>query len=146
MRHHSWIVVGWTLLLVNSGCGRPQGTYAPVQGILTVDGKPVERAEIVLSLNDQSAAGLKSVTRAVTDKDGRFVLKSITPDKQLVDGAVVGKHRVLVSTRIVDQDERGNERVIRKELLSPMYTNGESLTVDIPPEGIKELRFDLPPG
>jgi hypothetical protein len=146
MLQRNWISIAGTLWLVAAGCGRPQGDYAPVEGILTVGGKPIERAEIVLSLTDRSAAGPKPVTRAVTDNDGRFVLKSITPDKQFVDGAVVGKHRVLVSTRIVDQDAQGNERVIRKELLSPQYTNGESLTVDVPPEGIEELRLDLPPG
>jgi hypothetical protein len=140
-----WFAAGCLLALATLGCGGSSGEFAPVHGILTIGGKPIDRAEIVLRVSNP-AAGPQAVTRAVTDKEGHFVFKSITPEKKFVEGAVVGKHQVFVSTRIVEQDANGNERVVRKELLSPKYTSGEELSIDIPPEGIEELKFDLPAG
>jgi hypothetical protein len=79
----------------------------------------------------------------VTDDAGRFVLRSLTPDKQLIKGAVVGRHHVVITTRILELDARGGTRVVREELLGKEYTKGETLTVDVPPEGIEGLQLDL---
>jgi len=125
------------------GCNGQQVRYAPVSGTVTIDGKPVGSAEIVLSCDEISVDGPRPTTRGVTDETGRFVLRSLTPEKNIVDGAIVGRHHVFLKTRIVDQDDHGRDRVTREELLGQEYTNGEKLTVDVPPEGIDELRFDL---
>jgi hypothetical protein len=124
------------------GCNGQQISYAPVAGIVTIDGKPLDRAEIVLSSEEKLAKVPRPSTRGVTDKAGHFVLQTLTPEKQIVDGAVVARHNVFVTTRIVEEDSHGTH-VVRDELLGKQYTNGEALTVDVPPRGLEDLRLDV---
>jgi hypothetical protein len=124
------------------GCSGQQLSYAPVAGIVTIDGKPVDRAEVVLSCEQKLANGPRPSTRGVTDKSGHFVLRSLTPEKQIVDGAVVARHKVSITTRILEEDAHGT-RVVRDELLGRQYTNGEAITVDVPAKGIDDLRLEL---
>lgn len=130
------------VVLLAAGCGKSGLRYAPVDGVVTVDGKPIGRAEVVLTCDDVQVRP-RPTTRALTDESGRFILRSLTPEKSLIPGAVVGKHHVIVTTRILELDNRGNTRVVREEMLGHEYTNGETLTVDVPSDGIKDLRFDL---
>lgn len=139
----AWLIGGVCAVFCTVGCSDQQIRYAPVTGFLTIDGKPISRAEVVFSCEVAPADGPRPTTRAVTDEAGRFVLRSLTPQKDVVNGAVVGRHRIFVTTRIVEQDDRGNSRVTREELLSREYTNGQKLTVDVPPEGIDDLQFEL---
>jgi hypothetical protein len=129
-------------VLLTAGCSRSGLRYAPVDGVVTIDGKPIGRAEVVLTCDDVQVHP-RPTTRALTDERGRFILRSLTPEKSLISGAVVGKHHVIVTTRILELDNRGNTRVVREEMLGHEYTNGETLTVDVPSDGIKDLRFDL---
>jgi hypothetical protein len=129
-------------LLLTVGCGKSSLRYAPVDGVVTVDGKPIGRAEVVLTC-DEVQVRPRPTTRALTDESGHFILRSLTPEKSLIPGAVVGKHHVIVTTRILELDNRGNTRVVREEMLGHEYTNGETLTVDVPSGGIKDLKFDL---
>ena len=133
-------VIGVALPL---GCGGDV-RYVPASGVVTLDGKPLDRAEVVLSY-DASAlpAGPAPTTRGVSDAEGRFVLHSLTSEKQLVDGAIPGAHRVALTTRIVEEDKSGKTVVVRNELLDYEYTSGRKLTVDIPPRGTKELRLEV---
>lgn len=127
------------------GCNRGELRYAPAAGIVTLDGKPIHRAEVVLLCDDVTVKP-RPTSRGVTDRSGRFEMKSLTPDKRLVDGAVVGKHHVAVTTRILELDAHGAAHVVREEALGKEYTNGELLTVEIPAEGATELRFDVKSG
>jgi hypothetical protein len=139
---NAWLLVGLGVTLCAPGCGDQGVRYAPVAGIVTVDGKPIGRAEVVL-LCDETSVRPRPTSRGVTNTSGRFVVRSLTPQKKLIDGAVVGKHRVVVTTRVLEQDARGNTRVVREELLGKDITDGEALTAHVPPTGIEELRFDL---
>lgn len=96
----------------------------------------------MLSSEEKLAKGPRPSTRGVTDKAGHFVLQTLTPEKQIVDGAVVARHNVFVTTRIVEEDSHGTH-VVRDELLGKQYTNGEALTVDVPPRGLEDLRLDV---
>ena len=129
-------------VLLAAGCGKSGLRYAPVDGVVTVDGKPIGRAEVVLTCDDVQVRP-RPTTRALTGESGRFILRSLTPEKSLIPGAVVGKHHVIVATRILELDNRGNTRVVREEMLGHEYTNGEALVIDVPSGGIKDLRFDL---
>jgi hypothetical protein len=137
-----WVICCMFALLLTLGCSRQGIRYAPVAGTITIDGKPIGRAEVVLSC-EETTVRPRPTTRGVTDDAGRFVLRSLTPDKQLIKGAVVGRHHVVVTTRILELDARGGTRVVREELLGKEYTKGETLTVDVPPEGIEGLQLDL---
>lgn len=123
------------------GCGGNQLRYAPASGTVTVDGKPIHRAEVVLLCDDVTVKP-RPTTRGVTDAAGHFVLKSLTPDKRLLEGAVVGKHHVAISTQILELDAHGATRVVREELLGKPYTSGELLTAEIPIGGAADLHFE----
>lgn len=129
-------------ILLAAGCGKNGLRYAPVDGAITIDGKPIGRAEVVLTCDDVLIRP-RPTTRGVTDDSGHFILRSLTPEKSLIPGAVVGKHHVIVTTRILELDNRGNTRVVREEMLGHEYTNGEILTIEVPSGGLKDLRFDL---
>lgn len=132
--------IGGTMFAV--GCGSSQLSYAPVSGVVTVDGKPIAGAHIVFSCDDVKVDGPKPASTATTDDSGHFAFHTLTPDKKIVDGAVVGRHRVLLTT--VLYDSTGDQtRVVREELLGPEYTTGEKLTVDVPAEGIDDLHLDV---
>ncbi|MCA9236214.1 MAG: carboxypeptidase regulatory-like domain-containing protein [Planctomycetales bacterium] len=140
-----WIAV-WGILglsVLYSGCSKPGVDYAPVSGRITIDGAAIEGARIVLVPDQQVAEGAQPVASGTTDADGRFVLKTLTPEKELVDGAVVGPNRATVATQIVELNDRGAERVIRKEMLGPEYTNGGKLSVDVPAAGLDALELNL---
>ncbi len=143
-------LVVWLVLAIaptTLGCGETGDlSYAPAAGVVTVGGKPIEGAQVVLLMDDAVFEGPKPTSRGVTDANGRFVVRTLTPDKKLIDRAVVGKHHVQITTRIVDQDERGNARIVRGEQLAARYTTGQELTVDVPSAGVDDLRFDLPDG
>lgn len=141
----AWIVLA--VALTTLGCSDGGNlSYAPTVGVVTVDGKPIEGAQVVLLMDEPGVRGPKPTSRGSTDANGRFVLKTLTPEKTLIDGAVVGKHHVQITTRVVEQDPQGRTHIVREELLAPTYTTGQELTVDIPSTGVEDLRFDLPRG
>lgn len=73
------------------GCGGPGLDVAPVEGVVTLDGTPVDKAGVIFQPE------LGPVATAVTDEEGRFRL---TTGK--LDGALVGEHRIVVSKGGVD--------------------------------------------
>lgn len=135
------LCLGSTLVL--PGCSGNQLSYAPVEGVVTVDGHPIAKAQVVLSCDDVTVDGAMPTSRGVTDDSGHFTLVSITPDKRVIDGAVVGDHRVSILTKLEDQNQRGQTVVVRQELLDDAYTNGEKLTLSVPSKGARDVRFEL---
>ncbi len=74
-------------LALLAGCGpkRPETMY--VEGIVTLDGKPVENAAVMFSPAEGRPAS------GSTDAQGRFELQTFEPR----DGAVPGSHKVTVT-------------------------------------------------
>jgi len=58
-------------LLLSLGCSRQGVRYAPVAGTVTIDGKPIRRAEVVLSC-EETTVRPRPTTRGVTDDAGRL--------------------------------------------------------------------------
>ncbi len=87
------LVVAATL----SGCsGKANGPeLARVKGTVTFQGQPLKNATVVF-LPAQQGVRLASGT---TDDNGRFELMTDVPG----DGAVLGKHRVTITVRAVEQ-------------------------------------------
>ena len=92
------VCVSVALALSVTGCfrGPKLGT---VTGTVTLDGEPLENAEVVF----QPTGGSPSV--ATTDSAGQYELE-YTKDKP---GAVVGTHIVRITTQTTSIDESGNE-------------------------------------
>src|SRR6185369_10317424 len=79
------------LLLTLAGCG--SGQFAPVSGTVTLDGKPLANAAVNFQPVESKDSGLASAGK--TDASGRYSLRVVMNN---ASGAVVGKHRVSIST------------------------------------------------
>jgi hypothetical protein len=79
-----WCAVVWPALL--TGCGGPK--TVPVNGIVTLDGRPLARATVIFIAQD--AAGRDA--NGFTDAEGRFALMTNAPK----DGAMPGSYKIVV--------------------------------------------------
>jgi hypothetical protein len=79
-----WLACG----VLCAGCGRSGPEVAPVSGRITLDGRPLENADIVFQPEDS-----KSPSYGRTGKDGHYALGY----KRGVEGARVGWHNVAIS-------------------------------------------------
>ena len=117
-----------------SGGGGPK--FAPVSGVVTLDGQPYGKAVVTFqpigtAENPNPGRG----SSAYTDENGRFVLKC----DNTIDGAVVAKHRVRIMTR-------GNDIVGAAPGGSPDETPANREVDPIPPEwnALSKVEFDVP--
>lgn len=79
------------------GCGNEdRPPVAPVKGVVTMDGKPVEGAQVTFSIKDSSR-----VSAGLTNDKGEYVLSTFDTD----DGAIVGEN--LVTIRQIPKEKDG---------------------------------------
>ncbi len=135
------ILIG--VLAALAGCsGGPK--IVPVSGTVTLDGKPLANA--LVAFNPAAPAGKIEAagpgSMGVTDEQGRYALKIIGTDGKTV-GAVVGEHRVRISTSDITSDSGGDVAARRKEQVPAMYNANTTLTFTVPPGGTDAANFDL---
>jgi hypothetical protein len=73
-------------LLLLAGCNRSGLNLAPVEGVVTFKGAPVEKAGVLF----KPSSG--PIAIGTTDSEGRFTLTTANKD-----GALIGDHRVSIS-------------------------------------------------
>jgi hypothetical protein len=133
--------------LIPACSSTPHGPpLVPVEGTITLDGKPLSGANVIFIPQGQTL-GQSAVGR--TDAAGRFELN--TPDLEH-QGAASGNYRVVISKKVNPDGSDFNPApdqdpmlAAYKELLPPTYTD-EALTTlqaEVPPEGAKTLDFKL---
>jgi hypothetical protein len=132
------------------GCSGGGPQYAPVSGVVTVDGKPYAQAVVSfqpVGTGDNPNPGRGS--SAHTDESGRFVLKC--DDK---DGAVVGKHLVRIMTRgndVIGQVPDGSSadgapKAAPKGRADPIpaeWNSNSKVEFDVPKGGTEKANFDI---
>ncbi len=96
-----------------TGCGKGRPTTIPVTGTVTLDGKPIAGATVMLQ---PQGPGKPAV--GVTDDQGRFSLYTFEPG----DGALPGTYLVTV----------------RKVEVTGFLADDQGLSGPVSPEGIKE--------
>ena len=101
------------VVLLGAGCGPSRPETAPVTGVVTLDGKPVEGASVMLTPEGEGRPAL-----GMTDMEGKFSLKTFEPG----DGAMLGKHHVTV----------------RKVLLAGVQADRDGLSGEPGPGGARE--------
>jgi len=140
-------VIILTATIAAAGCGSQPFDLAPVSGRVTLDGQPVADAKVLLlpANRKQPVAGPASV--GVTDQDGQYVMQTTgTSPRQ---GAVVGLHRVIISTLDTkpDPNDPGGESeiVIRKETIPPPYSDPRKtpLVLEVPSTGRADANFEI---
>ena len=135
------------LLLFAVGCGGSAG-YAPVSGVITIDGQPYGQA--VVSFQPMATSGNPNPGRgssAYTDASGKFVLMSDNGD----NGAVIGKHRVRIMTRggnVVGQSASGvsGDGAPTAQNVDPIPPEWNALSekeFEVPASGTDQANFDI---
>lgn len=131
------ILSGCCLLLAGCGDGDTGPATVPVSGTLTLDGSPVEGAEVTF-VHEEFAAF------AETDTEGRF---------ELVPGAVVGENKVVVSKWEGGMAGGGEEDdgMDAEQMRMMAETGGSDAPKQLMPEehtreATTGLRFDVPEG
>jgi hypothetical protein len=128
-----------------AGCG---SGHVPVSGIVTVDGKPYRNAVVMfqpIGTHDNPNPGRGST--GSTDENGRFHLKSVDGKR----GAVVGKHRIRITTRYSEKlagyevwDAAKNEFVkSASDPIPPEWNHNSDKEFDVPARGTSEANFDI---
>lgn len=139
------VALGTTLLV---GCSDTGTAYVPVSGVVTFDGTPVADATVSFTLlegpDGEQPSGTAPVASGMTDNSGRYSLESFTPNRERVEGAAVGTHRVSIRTEVIEEPEGDVEaKVVRQEMLPAKYHDDTELTCVVEPSGTDSQAFDL---
>jgi hypothetical protein len=79
-----------------SGCSEPSPEFAPVTGVVRINGKPERGLLVRFSPDPEKGNNMPAVASATTDDQGNYTLKYEFRGQE-GDGAPVGWHRVSVS-------------------------------------------------
>lgn len=153
VRVRSYLVMLATLSLLAapSGCtryredewSRAWPARVPVSGAVTLDGQPVEGANVVFATD---RAGKAYNAMAVTDAQGRFRLQTFRPQ----DGAVPGTHRVQIAKSTfsdppADLPPEASFTPVETSQLPKRYRDAKTsgLTAEVAEQGPNEFVFEL---
>jgi len=138
------------LLPALAGCGGSDFQVAAVSGKVTLDGAPLAGAKVVLLPQAHADDGMAGPTSyGFTDETGRYTVQTVNLlSKSRSPGAVVGTHRVAVTTLTTEPDP--NDPVSRDLLKTPEIIPApyndlrqSPLRLEVPPEGTDQANFDL---
>lgn len=126
-RNVSLIVSTCVLMMVGCGSSSP---YAPVSGIVTIDGEPLAEASVAFhpKAGGRPAYGL---TRA----DGSYELTAI----ERGDGALIGEHRVTITAVKVEQSEKAKAMAEELGSLSSAMPMPKPKEVWLAPESYSQV-------
>lgn len=139
-------VTGLVVTALIAGCGDSKFQYAPVSGQVLLDGNPVPNARITFMPSASGQHGEAGpYSNGETDEEGRFQLESVDDDP--TSGAVVGSHRVIVSTKRSHLDPSNPDiEIIDKQEVIPFPFNDyrkTPLVFDLTPEGSETADFAI---
>ena len=128
------LVAGFGLLAL-TGCDGADSDVAPVEGTLTIDGNPVANARVIFYPSEGRASG------GLTNAKGFYTLSYVARQK----GALIGKHRVTVTTAVQEGEEYNGEPVeVRKEMLPKEYQSStKTELVRTVEKGSNTINLDL---
>lgn len=137
----SWHLPLVVAALVSTGCSGSVYRLVPVSGVVTLDGQPLPNARVAfepIASSGSVVAGPGSY--AQTDSSGRYTLADVSGRS----GAVVGQHRVSISTARIEEDlATGRSKVIAEERVPKRYEEADALVGEVPPGGTDTANFHL---
>jgi hypothetical protein len=114
------------------GCGPGGPDIASVEGVVTLDGKPLPEASVLFINQEGRPAG------AWTDKDGKYKLMF----DESRSGAIPGQSQIKITTA-----RDGNAAVAgRKESLPDIYNSRTTLSFNVEAKKKNVANFDLKSG
>jgi hypothetical protein len=147
MRRLQFLAAG--MLLTFAGCSGGDIKFAPVSGVITLNGQPYPNAVISFQpIGTEKNPNPGRGSSAYTDANGRYELMC---DNE-IEGAVVGKHLVRIMTRgndIVGATDTGSPDdapPVRPGFVDPIPAEWNSLSnveFDVPPKGTDKANFDI---
>lgn len=141
----SWALAS-LMIAVAGGCSGG-AKFAPVSGVVKVNGKPYGKA--LVSFQPMATDGNPNPGRgssAYTDGGGRFTLMSDGTQ----DGAIVGKHIIRIRSvdKVVEElvsepspDDAPAPRMI--DPIPPEWNEQSNKEFEVPPEGTDQANFDI---
>ena len=90
-RHGTWFFLPLALILLAGCSSSPEKTY-PVQGVVRLDGKPLDGGSVLFESIEPGSSGRRYTARGTIDGQGNYRLSTFGR----YDGAVAGRHRVVV--------------------------------------------------
>ena len=126
--------VAWASLILAlflAGCGSDGPERGRVKGKVTLNGQPLENADVEFQPDEGSPS------YGMTDDRGRYRLM-YTRDKE---GAMIGEHTVRITTSTTDTDVRGNEVAVPQRV-PPKYNAQSELIREVKP-GKNTWDFEL---
>jgi hypothetical protein len=132
------VIIAATALLA-AGCGSSK--VAPVEGRVTLDGKPLPNASVAFQpVGDGKNAYPGHGSMGKTDADGKYRLQLVGEDGT---GAVIGKHRVEISAASRQVNPENDKERAPPNLVPAKYNRDSELTFEVTSAGTKEANFDL---
>jgi hypothetical protein len=126
--------VAWASLILAlflTGCGSDGPDRGVVTGKVTLNGQPLEDADVEFQPDEGSPS------YGMTDDRGHYDLM-YTRDKR---GAMIGEHTVRITTSTTDTDVRGNEVAVPQRV-PPKYNAQSELIREVKP-GTNTYDFEL---
>lgn len=139
------------LAFMLAACGGENSTIVPVSGLVTLDGKPLANANVQFQPMAQGNENPGYGSFAVTNAAGKFEL-SISSQQLQKNGAVVGKHRVSITSaqdnidydpKVGSPDGSIPKTPVKAERIPGKYNAQSTLIFEVPPEGSNKANFDL---
>ena len=136
------------LLALTVGCTGDGCDVAPVSGLVTVNGQPIEG--VTVKMFPMAAEGHKNVAGTMasgtTDAQGRYSLTLAGKGRR--PGATVGTNRVVLSTLVAERnpdDPAGPYRIVVPEKMPEKITSLRHTTLrfEVPIGGTDQANFDL---
>ena len=147
MNWRDFLAVAFALWMVGCNSGPEGPPLVPVEGTVTLDGKPLSKADLMF-VPEGDTKGQGGV--AQTDMDGRFAL--LSQDRQH-QGAPTGNYRVIINKLVKpdgtdyvpDPNAGPMDQGGFRELLPLAYSDmGQTLlTATVPEGGASNLEFKL---
>jgi hypothetical protein len=135
-----WCIAGLLPLLGCNSAGGNLPKTVPASGLVTLDGKPVDGAQVVIVPAGEGMTGAS----AVTDSSGRFSLRAYLEK----EGAIPGEYKVQVSKTVevkLKGTVDGGDAVRFDHGVPAKYTVAKTsgLSVSIPDTGNKDIKLAL---
>lgn len=129
-----------TALSFLGGCGGGDSfELATVTGKVTMDGKPLAGVTVTFQPITVATKNPGAGSFGKTDEQGQFTLELITTGEA---GAVVGKHRVSITTPEPEGDEESDLNVF-VDPIPARYNADSTLTLEVSSDGTDEADFKL---
>lgn len=118
---------------LSSGCAKQEFKTALVSGQCTCKGEPMTAGLLILAPVDESGSdkpttNLGKPAQALIQSDGSFTMSTYGKD----DGAVVGKHRVVLNLAVLDEDDPKQPCLkVAKDLIVEVEPGGNDLEIDL---------------